>query len=100
MSGSCAEKIPAPINESNNAETIQRIARAILDYLSSHSITTAASIGSFVKGRRAYKVKALRNLQESGEVLRVGSGRKCDPFRYRLNSRIKARPNFVEEVIL
>ena len=99
--------IQAQPTASNGSETINRIARAILDCLNVHSVSTAETIGGLVKGRRAYKVKALRNLQVSGEVLRIGSGKKCDPFRYGLASRTKPRMepkpparDFVEEVMI
>lgn len=83
----------------------ERITRAILNLLLMQGSATSTRIFKGVAGRRKTKIKALRGLLESGAVLRIGSGKKCDPFRYRLGNkaRIEVAPAptaVYEEVIL
>lgn len=83
----------------------ERITRMILNFLLMQGTATRARIFKGVAGRRKTKITILRDLLASGAVLRIGSGKKCDPFRYRLGSRAKIEaepqmPSVYEEVIL
>ena len=55
-----------------------------------------------VRGRKQMKVAALRNLLKDGVIKRIGSGKKGDPYLYRLKELSRAQQNdvVVEEIII
>ncbi len=56
---------------------------AILEYLAAQSEPVEeGAIHDAVEARRAVKQKALRRLVSDGEVVRTGSGKRGDPYRY------------------
>lgn len=82
----------------------ERITKTILNFLLREGTATTVRLHKEVEGRRRTKIKALRSLLDAGQVLRIGSGKKCDPFRYRLGSHARvevesAKPEIFEEVI-
>lgn len=55
-----------------------------------------------VRGRKQFKVPALRNLVADGAVIRSGSGKKGDPYLYALKMKQATAPTavVVEEIII
>jgi hypothetical protein len=65
---------------------VQALAGAILDYLKSVGESkTEPEIGESVEGKTGPKRKALRRLTEDGKIVREGTGRRGDAFRYRFS---------------
>ncbi len=88
-------------------ETVSRIANAIFEFIKIKGSATRTSVFKLVPGRRTYKIKALRSLLSSNKILRIGSGKKCDQFKYSVALTKKPVPRpatqeqaFIEEVIL
>lgn len=102
MSESSASQPLAPITADSGNEATERIRKGILNFLFNKRSATRDEIGKEVPGRRRTKIAALKGLVREGAVLRTGSGKKCDPFRYRLSqaeSRAHVRGETYEEVI-
>ncbi|MBX2994093.1 MAG: hypothetical protein KF681_04710 [Bdellovibrionaceae bacterium] len=104
MSESSASQPLAPITADLGNEATKRIQKDILDFLFTKRSATGGQIGREVPGRRRTKIAALKYLVREGAVLRTGSGKKCDPFRYRLSrtestARYSSEPEIYEEVI-
>lgn len=85
MSESSVSQNLTPITADSGNKAVERTRRSILDFLFGQRNATGVRIGTEVPGRRRTKIAALKQLVSEGTVLRIGSGRKCDPFRYRLS---------------
>jgi AAA domain len=65
---------------------VQALAGAILEYLKTVGESkTEPEIGESVEGKTGPKRKALRRLVEDGKIVREGTGRRGDAFRYRFS---------------
>jgi hypothetical protein len=63
----------------------QQMAGEILAYLNGRGEATRDEILAGVEGRAEAKTAALRLLEETGQVVREGSGKRGDPFRFRVS---------------
>lgn len=63
---------------------------------------TEKSLMRLVRGRKQIKIAVLRILVKGGNVLRTGSGKKGDPYLYRLPELSQPQQNIsvVEEIII
>jgi hypothetical protein len=77
---------PALVGTRREVQT-QAMSDEILKYLASHGESTRDEILSGVQGEAAVKIRALDHLVREGRVVRSGTGRRGDPFRFRLAPR-------------
>lgn len=86
-----------------HSEAVKRMTGAILDFLTAQSKPcTEKQILKNVRGRKQYKIMALRQLVKSCQVHRFGSGKKSGPFFYAEASPVVAPTDskVVEELII
>jgi hypothetical protein len=86
-----------------SSNAVEKICERILNYLSLQTRPShEAEILSSVRGRRQYKITALRDLIAASIVARSGSGKKGNPYLYSLSNarQIQQGNTFVEEIIL
>ncbi len=73
------------LGESKEKEEEQRLAEAIVEFLTSkNEAVTELEIDADVEGRRAVRKRALRSLVEAKTIFRDGDGKRGAPFRYAL----------------
>ncbi|MCX6112567.1 MAG: AAA family ATPase, partial [Proteobacteria bacterium] len=77
------ESRTSKISGTKNEAEIIRIGRDIYDYLSTQKESVfEKDIKENIEGTNTYRVKALRNLVDTGKVIRDGKGGKGDPYHY------------------
>ena len=66
---------------------LKKMSKTILDFLSKQSEPlTEQEIDNGIEGRKAYKVRALRDLVADVQIFKEGKGGKGDPFKYSINA--------------
>jgi len=78
-----AETRTSKISGTKTEAEIDRIGKEICNYISAQKEPVfEKDIKENIEGTNAYRVKALRNLVDTGKVIREGKGGKGDPYNY------------------